>query len=145
MSEEKNKSFEYRIKYDRDFVIEQHRKMWRYIANEVSKGRCYVSVLKLEYIVKQTKDGIRNNCFLCNYAVSRISYLGEVKCEMCPVVWKCGFCCNYGSEYNKFVRFMKKLLYEGYVNEKEKKHLIRRASKLAYNISELPERKEHNV
>lgn len=36
MSEETNKSFEYRIKHDRDFVIEQHRKMWRYIANEIS-------------------------------------------------------------------------------------------------------------
>lgn len=26
MNEETNKSFEYRIKHDRDFVIEQHRK-----------------------------------------------------------------------------------------------------------------------
>lgn len=119
--------------------------MWRYIANEVSKCRYCISVLKLEYIEKQTKDEIKSNCSLCNYAKSRISYLVEVKCKMCPVVWKYGFCYTYGSEYNKFMRFMGKLFYDEYVNEKEKKHLIRRASKLAYNISELPERKEHNV
>lgn len=143
MSEEKNKSFEYRIIHDRDFVIEQHRKMWRYIANEVLKGEYSILLLKLGYIEKQTKDKIKNNCFLCNYASRKNDF--KTMCTMCPIVWKRGFCCNYGSEYNKFMKFICMLLYEEYVNEKEKKHLIRRASKLAYNISELPERKEHNV
>lgn len=143
MREQTNKSFEYRIKHDRDFVIEQHRKMWRYIANEISKGEYSILLLKQKYIEKQTKDEIRNNCFLCNYASRKSDF--KIMCTMCPVVWKHGFCCIYGSEYNEVVRFLNMLSYVEFRNKKKMKHLIRKASKLAYNISELPERKECDV
>lgn len=144
MSEEKNESFEYRITHDRDFVIEQHRKMWKWIANEVVKTKeLSITDLKLRYIKKQTKDEVKNNCFLCNYASRKSDF--KTMCTMCPVVWTCGFCCLHGSEYNKFARTIGKLFLEEYKNEKERQHLVRRLSKLAYKISELPERKECNV
>lgn len=60
-------------------AIEEHRKMWRWIAIETQKRQ--IPVKKEEYLKKYFPDeSIIKNCFCCEYD-------GFSECAYCPIYW----------------------------------------------------------
>lgn len=74
----------------REQAIEEHRKMWRWIAEQYRKGRNELIIdLKVEYITNNFwKDDILNNCFCCEYARNQADIYECVRCDCCPIEWK---------------------------------------------------------
>lgn len=67
-------------------AVENHRKMWTWIALETLKRKSKME--KEDYfneIMPSLKGKIFNNCFCCNYA-KQLRYSVEF-CEMCPLKW----------------------------------------------------------
>lgn len=126
-------------------AIEEHRKMWNWIADQYERNRNSESrVLKREYIKQYTDiEHISCNCFLCDYAfdVMTIEQFGMFKnsverCKYCPVTW-------VSKEVDEHVI---KLRYCPCENEDSPYHRIKRViklkekSKLAREIANLSER-----
>lgn len=74
----------------REQAIEEHRKMWRWIADQYRKGRNeFITGLKVEYITKIFgEEDIRNNCFCCEYAKNQADIYECEMCDCCPIEWK---------------------------------------------------------
>lgn len=66
---------------NRDQAIAEHRKMWRWIAEEIEKRKVVLSIydLKIYFVGKHYAESVRNHCFLCEYTYA--------KCEKCPLDW----------------------------------------------------------
>lgn len=104
-------------------AVENHRKMWRWIAEETLKRKR--KVFKGEYLLQLYDnqliyEDITNECFCCEY-VSQFIY--DV-CDRCPITWPGGCCNGENGLYEKFT----------YANSLEQ------CAKIARIISELPER-----
>lgn len=159
--EEKQKMFLSQVRNNKDFAVLQHRKMWIWIAQQYAKGRkTYVVDLKREYIKEYCFNvNVQNNCFCCEYSAGK-EY--SLQCLKCPILWTNGFCWGaYSSEY-KLIANKSRILcvnpmpedIEGFIKSpyfKTKRQYIlakeamkqrRKCAKLAYKISQLPERKE---
>lgn len=100
-------------------AVENHRKMWRWIAEETLKRER--KVYKDEYLslLYHIQD-INGECFCCEY-VSQLTYDA---CSMCPITWPGGSCCGKNGLYTKFGRA----------------RTLKQRAELAHIISELPER-----
>lgn len=119
-------------------AIEEHRKMWNWIAEQIKikplkklfslpnyNWLSLISDLKYYYLYevkKQVFDDLDNNCFCCEYARN---------CRHCPIVWsgtnkKC---------FEKFGEYLELISLNGYSDENKEK-----AYKLALKIANLPER-----
>lgn len=122
-------------------AIAEHRKMWRWIAEETEKRR--EIVYKGEYLIKYfPDDDIYYSCFCCEYAIQKMLFENDRgskidnKCTFCPIDW--------GGEVNAFMCERKDLstknrgLYFLWVRTNDWKE----AAELAREIAELPERKE---
>lgn len=113
----------YRIfdRYLRKKAIENHRKMWRWLAEHPNKPT-------LEYIDRHDpKREIYCNCYLCDYVKNRAKrYKTSASCDHCPLDWD-GRECN--NEYS---------LHEEWCYEQS----IEKLAEIARQIAELPERKE---
>ena len=74
------------MKLTREQAIAEHRKMWRWIADEIEKQENVLDIweVKKRYFAKNGMMPIKNDCFLCGYT-SRKQYY--VKCEECPLDW----------------------------------------------------------
>lgn len=74
----------------REQAIEEHRKMWRWIADQYRKGRNeFITSLKEEYITKIFgEEDIRNDCFCCEYAKNQADIHECMMCDCCPIEWK---------------------------------------------------------
>lgn len=131
-------------------AIEEHRKMWNWIAEhgwEVYKNNpniMYLSDIKSCYISKIY--GLENNifptndCFCCEYAIEQSGGDLYNKCKRCPIDWglRAATPCvtkrnNYESPYVKLSNLFSDDSKEN-VNEEEFKSL-------ALQIANLPERK----
>lgn len=71
-------------------AVENHRKMWRWIAEETVKRKS--KVFKKEYFIENNiVDNIFCDCYCCDY----VRQLDVPICEKCPVKWPyrnyCGF------------------------------------------------------
>ena len=104
-------------------AVENHRKMWRWIAEETLKKE--IKVIKSDYLSliydnQHIYEDITNECFCCEY-VSQFIY--DV-CDRCPITWPGGCCIGENGLYEKFT----------YANS------LKQRAKLAHMISELPER-----
>ena len=129
-------------------AIEEHRKMWNWIADAIKDKEDYLEVvsrygwdslivkLKYHYLLNykgQKYKDIRARCFCCEYAdnTSNGVCCGNDICRYCPVIWSgsTGRCCDEYGEYEEFTS-----LYEYSDENKEK------AYKLALKIANLPER-----
>lgn len=129
-------------------AIEEHRKMWNWIADAIKNQEACSAVvshydwnslivyLKRNYLLiykgQKYKD-IRSHCFCCEYAnnVRNNTYYDNNFCSYCPVIWSgsTGGCCDEYGEYEELTS-----LY-GYSDEIREK-----AYKLALKIANLPER-----
>ena len=159
--EEKQNMFLSQVRNNKDFAILQHRKMWIWIAKQYAKGsKTEVGFLKRKYIIEHCYSAyIMSNCFCCEYS-SRQEYVFNM-CTKCPIQWKYNDCCNDDSEYATLQDYICDYTYIGYdisrylasdnfipkkyyaMLRKETK-LKHKVVKLAYKISQLPERKEIN-
>lgn len=132
-------------------AIEEHRKMWNWIANAIKNEEdlpavvsCYdwislIVKLKGHYLLNckgQKYKGIRAYCFCCEYAYNaynayNCAYHGKYVCRYCPVIWSgsTGDCCDEYGEYTELVSLC------GYSDENRRKAYI-----LALKIANLPER-----
>ena len=86
------------MKLTKGQAIEEHRKMWNWIADQYEEGRAKdIYALKSEYMIKaEIKERPLHNCFCCKYAkekiVSMISSAKDIasvphRCTQCPVIW----------------------------------------------------------
>lgn len=69
-------------------AIEEHRKMWNWIADQYEAGRVGdIHTMKLEYIIDETeyRERIIHDCFCCEYAVQKSN--SAYRCLDCPVIW----------------------------------------------------------
>ena len=70
----------------RSEAIENHRKMWKWIAEQIKEGRCGPGehiYLKELYIIEHFSGcTFRHNCFLCDYSHNQSDI-----CEPCPLNW----------------------------------------------------------
>ena len=123
-------------------AIEEHRKMWEWIANFIDGSeRGYITVrsyydiaeLKRKYMNENFQGKIvRNNCFLCAYD-SR-----HGTCDHCPVdfshiTYNTNACLNglYNKEYEAYDKFLDNPTREN----------AKAAAELCRQIAHLPERK----
>ena len=161
--EEKQNMFLSQVRNNKDFAVLQHRKMWIWIAQQYAKGRkTYVADLKREYIKEYCFNAnVLNNCFCCEYSEDIQSWSS---CLKCPILWKNIDCsATDRSEYSLIVEksnilcdnpipeniegFLKSSYFmpkRYYIMAKEAMKQRRKCAKLAYKISQLPERKEEN-
>lgn len=96
-------------------AIEEHRKMWNWIA-DMTKEKDRI-VTKKEYIYQShfKWNELASNCFCCDYAMRKSSALINLKkvnaiCDYCPLVWHkeneiflVPPCCHNESPYTKFL------------------------------------------
>lgn len=68
-------------------ALEEHRKMWNWIADQYENGRVEdVHAMKEEYIEEtEYRERMLHNCFCCEYAIQKRS--GARRCLDCPVIW----------------------------------------------------------
>ena len=159
--EEKQKMFLSQVRNNKDFAVLQHRKMWIWIAQQYAKGRkTEVANLKREYIKEYCFNAaVLNYCFCCEYSESEECWSS---CLKCPILWKDGYCSTKNSsEYTQIIgksnilcnnpitenieEFLKSSYFmpkRYYMLAKEAMKQRRKCAKLAYKISQLPERKE---
>lgn len=153
---EKRELFLRMVRNYKDFAILQHRRMWVWISQQYANGRkMEVGSLKRKYIKEHCFNvNILNNCFCCEYSGS--------SCLKCPILWKNINCsATDRSEYSLIVEkshilcnnpipediegFLKSPYFKTkrqYMLAKNAMKQRRKCAKLAYKISQLPERKE---
>lgn len=119
----------------REQAIAEHRKMWRWIAEETEKQK--QRVRKQEYLVKHGYYDYLgniplNDCFLCDYTFQE----GLPDCSLCLLDWD--------SEQEDYMCERKSENEDGYYCKwySTSDNNWQRAAKLAKIIAELPERKE---
>lgn len=107
----------------REEAIENHRKMWNWIADETEKRKKKVS--KVEYFMAHNLNRCHLDCYCCQY----VSINKFNNCEACPVEWEgeTGLCLDTDSLY---FRFSSTHYYD-----------YKSAAKYAREIANLPERK----
>ena len=123
------------LELTKEQAIEEHRKMWRWIAEETEKRQWIVD--KDDYIKQYFPDKhIYNNCFCCAYGDEQDKH-GDFRsgmCTYCPIEWK--------SKSNHFMCVRKEFVSDN-------KGLFRlwadtadwkESAKIAKQIAELPER-----
>ena len=132
-----------------DCAIENHRKMWNWIADAYESGRVSpVRELKHEYLNMTGNKNILVDCFLCDYAgpsdvMCNSNYAFD--CTKCPLDWGTpdnssvteGFCVDrlyYDDEEGLYGQ----LLQLTYANTT---YRCKDAAKLARQIANLPERR----
>lgn len=161
---EKQELFLRMVRNYKDFAILQHRKMWIWIAKQYAKGsKAEPTKLKRYYIVNNCYNvEIHLNCFCCEYAEYNTKDLFYY-CDDCPIKWIGNCCTSKSSEYLKIVSksrdlcdspipediegFLKSSYFKSkrqYMLAKEAMKQRRKCAKLAYKISQLPERKEQS-
>ena len=99
-------------------AVENHRKMWRLIAEETLKRKR--KVFKNEYLSLYNIQDIVDECFCCEYA----SQITNEVCSMCPIIWPGGSCHGENGLYATFSRA----------------RTFKQHAELAHIISVLPER-----
>lgn len=116
----------------REQAITEHRKMWRWIAEQY-ENECDIDPYQLKkiYFLKNGYDDsslIRNRCFLCEYV--KELYGG---CNNCPLIWgTIEGCMGISDEH----RGLYGQLMDCYLNPGD----MKKCAKLARQIAELPEK-----
>lgn len=124
-------------------VIENHRKMWNWIADAYENGATTpVGDLKKEYLHMTGNSRISADCFLCDYAgpsSARCKY--SFDCTQCPLDWETpsnslvteGFCADrlYYNDNDGLYGQLFRLTYINYTFScKDAAYLARRIANL---------------
>lgn len=88
------------VEYSRSEIIQLHRDMWKYIADELEKyskthegnTEYCLSVygIKYDYLENHKYNDVMNKCFLCEYAMQMDLIHGNGitdMCHYCPLYW----------------------------------------------------------
>ncbi|MGN1167183.1 MAG: hypothetical protein ACI4S2_12520 [Lachnospiraceae bacterium] len=107
----------------REKAIEEHRKMWRWLADYPGKD-------KWDYfIMTDYKCNLVNDCFLCDYAIEQSgSY--KTMCEFCPLDWGERKECTAEDDNGLYDLWTQCMSTDDY----------KKAAEIAKEIAELPER-----
>lgn len=126
-------------------AIEEHRKMWEWIANFIDGSeRGYISVrpiycdiaeLKHKYIHENFQGKrIINNCFLCTYDSSYSGMCGHCPVDFSHIRYNTHGCLNglYNKAYEAYDKFLDNPTHEN----------AKAAAEICKQIANLPERKQ---
>lgn len=110
----------------REQAISEHRKMWRWIAEETVKRQ--YKIHKDDYLIENDKEIITAECFCCEYSAGH--------CSRCPIDW--------GSKVRAFMCMDMDNLNDskGLYEKWNFTYDWQEAAELARQIAELPERPE---
>lgn len=64
-------------------AIENHRKMWNWIADNQEKLELPCTHIKYEYLERYENRKIKSGCYLCDYKENT----GNKTCDVCPLDW----------------------------------------------------------
>ena len=85
------------MKLTKTQAIEEHRKMWNWIADETEKQK--ICVYEEDYFHDiYPNTSVRNNCFLCEYAAYNFPV-----CRKCPLDFCTEYCTNAGSAFRFWI------------------------------------------
>jgi hypothetical protein len=120
-------------------AIENHRKMWNWIADELEKGNGpkYYNVIniKTEYFIKHNikpENTPKSYCYCCEYAKS---IKPSLDCGDCPLKWPNTDDSNCLQQFladGLYIKIRRLFIKKGY----------KKAAKLARKIANLPERED---
>lgn len=89
------------MKLTKEQALEEHRKMWNWIADQYRKGeQADIHTLKFRYIFDNEEvDTVTNNCYCCEYSMRKSGSDRPHRdmCLNCPVSW--------GTEYEGQERY----------------------------------------
>ena len=111
----------------KDEFINEHRKMWTWIANETLRRK--EKVEKYQYLSHNVTKVVYNDCWLCDYVY--LTHKGH--CEYCPLKWLD----TDGNEVN-WCWEPSNSLYQAWNKEEN----YQKAYELAYKIDNLQTTKE---
>ena len=117
-------------------AVEEHRKMWNWIADELMKGKYTVVMLKEKYCDMREVDPL-NTCFCCAYA-EQIDK--EERCKYCPIEWDSSYS-SYMCENKEIDEDIDMGLWI-YANRLSNQGKYLEAAIVARQIANLPERME---
>ena len=85
----------------RKYYIDNHRKMWNWLADNPDKN-------KKDWPGWKKHDYVTNNCFICGYCEEYskdcdMRYIDKF-CDLCPLDWEITNDCGLSSYYNKWNR-----------------------------------------
>lgn len=125
-------------------AIEEHRKMWNWIAEQYhNRDVADVRTLKQEYVEANFPDrAIINDCFCCEYASQFTNEYEEI-CKYCPLEWPSTeekFPCEITGVIKDGLDGLVSKLYKSYLMEHPKENTPENKSRIAKQIAELPER-----
>lgn len=132
------------MELSREQAINEHRKMWSWIAENVEKlkPKC-IEEIKCEYLQIHDLDfkDVYHLCFLCEYARHEMKkYISvsdlKVICEFCPIEWDSDRCYRSNTLFNNTI-------YNKIDNSIALK-IYSKASYYARLIAELPEKENKN-
>ena len=119
----------------KEWTIAEHRKMWRWIAEETLKRERIV--YKKEYLEEYfPNEDIRCNCFCCEYDKQKTNSEENIGCKFCPLDW--GSDCSTAQCMDKSYSNDNSNLFALLAKISDWKEAV----KLAKQIAELPERKD---
>lgn len=125
-----------------DYAIENHRKMWNWIADAYESGRVSpVPELKQEYLDMTGNENILGHCFLCDYAgYSSAGCNYSYDCSKCLLDWGTpsnssvteGFCMDrlYLNDEDGLYGQLIRLAYSKEVDFKERSDIARKIANL---------------
>lgn len=112
------------MKLTKQQVIEGHRKMWNWIADEIEKEKEVLNISNLKRIYCGYNDlHLLANCFCCEYNKN------VCRCNQCPLTWgEFNTCCSSNKLTGMYDRVVNALTWQ-------------EQAELARQIANLPERK----
>ena len=128
----------------KDEAIEQHRKLWRWIADETKKqGRIVDKNEYFEAMGIDEKDIPFNDCYCCEFDIQARdveSFCGH--CEKCPLDWGAGYEPGYIFALCSEIKYTSNSIEAGYFEQWQDTRSFKVAAFLARIIAELPEKEE---
>lgn len=107
-------------------TIAEHRKMWRWIADETKKqGRMVEKAEYFDAMGISPEDRPAGNCYCCDYT--------DGNCLKCPIEWGG----DYGTCLDRYTYDDGKGLFGQWIHTNNPEE----AARLAHKIAELPERR----
>lgn len=69
-------------------ICEEHNKLWQYVVDARKNGDDRsIENVKIEYLKMNRIVPVKNNCFLCEYAMNFNEGTDYPDCDMCPKNW----------------------------------------------------------